>query len=556
MKRKIFVKTDLSLPQVRNNSAANDAGTAPRVKNPVVKLPSSVDGQNSFDFSRWHGCGIDSVTDACQEQIERFIANQDAELAATTVTGYCQNGLTSFLDYLVIAAAASEVQIEVKDIDRSVIDGYLTFLRYGNTSSRSQSTVYYKAKGVLLAMGKRGVFKLVRSGDEATFPANPFPGRRTGKGAKPLTSAQRKAFALALQDALQPLFVQDAVVTGELLAYSVLYVALHTGRNTTPLLEMSTACLRQHPKDDTMFLVLYKRRARKFSKVALRSSRWTGEMIEGTGPVNWNVVTLINRVLQLTKDARDNADAALKDRLWLYPTQLTVPSKNRKRGETRVLLQGEVTRCVRQLEKRYKLQDSDGKPLRVNIGVLRKSFINRISELVKGDLAITARAAGNTPQVAANHYLRPGEHAEKNWRFMGHALTEELLGSKLGSTYKTPVGKCSDVKAGEYAPKRDGATCMSFLNCVRCRNYVVTGDDLYRLFSFYWRVLLERNKIDRRRWDKQFAHIVRLIDRDIIAEGLKNRVFNSKQVDEAREKARVEPHPFWKPEQALATLTT
>lgn len=95
---------------------------------------------------------------------------------------------------------------------------------------------------------------------------------------------------------------------------------------------------------------------------------------------------------------------------------------------------------------------------------------------------------------------------------------------------------------------------MSFINCLRCRNYVVTGDDLYRLFSFYWRVLKEQARMEPKRWRRQFAHIVRLIDRDVIDSGLTQGVFKQAMVNAERERARVDPHPFWRCDTILGDL--
>jgi hypothetical protein len=87
---------------------------------------------------------------------------------------------------------------------------------------------------------------------------------------------------------------------------------------------------------------------------------------------------------------------------------------------------------------------------------------------------------------------------------------------------------------------------MNFLDCLRCRNYVVTADDLYRLFSFYFRLYAERRRMSIRKWEKSYRHIIRIIDRDVIAAGLQRKVFKRNEVDEARTRAEVDPHPFWK----------
>ncbi|MNP53680.1 hypothetical protein D3C76_1481720 [compost metagenome] len=73
----------------------------------------------------------------------------------------------------------------------------------------------------------------------------------------------------------------------------------------------------------------------------------------------------------------------------------------------------------------------------------------------------------------------------------------------------------------------------------------MTADDLYKLFSFYFRVLAERSRMDKRRWVQEYAHIPRLIDNYIVAEGLRRGIFKSATVDANRERARSQPHPFW-----------
>lgn len=200
--------------------------------------------------------------------------------------------------------------------------------------------------------------------------------------------------------------------------------------------------------------------------------------------------------------------------------------------------------AIERLVANHDLKDANGNPLRINVSILRQTFANRMFELLDGDMVATASATGNTPSVAGRHYMKPGENAEKNWKFMGNVLQEELLSGQLRATEKTPAGGCTDSKNGQFAPK-SGATCMNFLDCLRCRNYVVTGEDLYRLFSFYWLIVRERDRVEKRKWQRTYAHIVRLIDRDVIDRGLELNIFRRKQVADARERARVDPHPFW-----------
>ena len=86
---------------------------------------------------------------------------------------------------------------------------------------------------------------------------------------------------------------------------------------------------------------------------------------------------------------------------------------------------------------------------------------------------------------------------------------------------------------------------MSFMNCLRCRHYAVTAEDLYKLFSFYFRILAERSCMNKRRWSQNYAHIPRLIDHYIVAEGVRRGIFKTETVEANRELARAHPHPFW-----------
>lgn len=86
---------------------------------------------------------------------------------------------------------------------------------------------------------------------------------------------------------------------------------------------------------------------------------------------------------------------------------------------------------------------------------------------------------------------------------------------------------------------------MNFMNCLRCNHYAVTADDLYKLFSFYFRVLSERSRMCKHRWAREYAHIPRLIDHYIVAEGVRRGTFKPSVVEAARERARALPHSFW-----------
>ena len=322
-KRKIFAKTDLRVPQVEHSyDAVGNVVILPEAippKSTMVKFGRNATSSRSFDFSHWYGAGIDPITYACQRQIERFLANQDGAVTGSTVVAYCSNGLRNFLDHCVLCAKAFDRDLALTDVGRNLIDSYLGHLARLGVATTTQKIFYTHTKSVLLALGRRGLISLVNSGDAATFPRNPFPNsNRKFKGETSLPKRERQAFTVALQQATKPIWADDAPVTSELLAYALLTVALHTGRNVTPLLEMGRDCLRPHPKDNTMFLVLWKRRGYNTSKVALRAESNAERLLEATPSVRTNVVRLIRRVLALTEPLETEAPSDLKNRVWLY----------------------------------------------------------------------------------------------------------------------------------------------------------------------------------------------------------------------------------------------
>ncbi len=554
-KRKLFEKIDQTLPVTGAERSSKGVIQFPLATIPPtatsVPIGRIAGGQRNFDFKDFYGHGVDEVAFALQRQIERFVAGEEKNLANASVLTICRCGVTPFLDYMIARSTAEQRDFTLGDINRNLIDGFLGWLRHGDTKLGSQRSCYSSFKSVLFSLGKRGLITVVDEGDDRTFPKNPFPGAfRSHKGAKPLPKGQRQAFAKALRKTVLPLFHSDALLNTYLLTAALLLVALHTGRNATPLLEMRTDCLRAHPKAGRLFLVLFKRRGYTTHKVALRNTSRTDDDskdIELTPTVRPSVAQLIQRIIALGEPLRAEGPDHIRERVWLYRC-----TSNRGRDSIRELKPKAIDDSIKKLVAAHGLKDSEGKPLQINISRLRKTFVNRIFEILDGDIVTTAVAAGHAgSQTTGRNYLRPNEQAVKNWKFMGNVLTEELLS---GSIEQTPLAHCSAPRSGQYAPKRDGETCSNYLNCLRCRNYVVTGDDLYKLFSFGMRILKERNRIAKQKWKKHFAHIPRLIERDVIQQGIEQKKFKPDDVDAARERAKHDPHPFWLTDSLVADL--
>lgn len=225
-----------------------------------------------------------------------------------------------FLQYLSVRATARGREITLGDINRKLIDDFLGYLRDRGLSTQSQKNYYFKVKSVLHMLCRRGIIKEILGGDDATFPRNPFPGvAKKFKGAKPMPKSHRQALSLAIKTDILPLFSDTIEPTAYQLTCALLVIALHTGRNTAPLLDMGTDCLCSHPKEDTHFLVVYKRRSNSTSKVALRTAADTE--IEAMPSVRPTVVRLIRRIIELAQRLQGRAPAEVRESIWLYRRQ-------------------------------------------------------------------------------------------------------------------------------------------------------------------------------------------------------------------------------------------
>ena len=506
--------------------------SAPKTKqvNTVVRFPENPTCRRSHDFAPNYGGQIDQVSSACQQCIE--ILSEESKLATSTIVSYCDNGLKNFLPFCALWAAALGRELRLTDIDDKMIQAFITHLRDSGVEKNSQKVAYDKAKSVLKKMGHLKWFD-----DSGIYPRNPYPNsNHNHKGQKALSSTERQRVVQALKSDLNTIFNHTDALTSVELTVCMLAIAVRSGMNPTPLIELPVDCLHPHPiKADRKLLVSYKRRGNGTHVQALRYSK----DIELMKTVMPDVADIIEMVTARNQCYRE----AAKD----YRSDLFVYDSHKTSGVTRIS-KSILTHNISNWVKRHDLTDDDGKPLRLNVMRLRKTFENRIWTLSGQDPWVTAKLGGHSVKVSNDHYLEAPIEAEKNFRFMGQVRTDELLQSakvKAMPAENTPVSKCRDVYEGQFAPKTNGEPCANFLACIRCHHFVVTEDDLYRLFSFYWLLIYERDHIGARKWSRHFGHIIRMIDRDIVPQ------FNAETVSRIKAEAKCNPHPFWRNREQL-----
>ncbi|GLC96446.1 hypothetical protein Tamer19_58550 [Cupriavidus sp. TA19] len=512
----------------------------------TVSLPAigNATTYRTLDLSGYLGRGIDSWVWGCTAQLRAFLAGGDATPA--TVRSYWINGLVHFFEFLITAAEPCEPGA----LERKHIAAYIAWLaRHADWAYTTQRGTYTRTKAVLVGLQLR---HLVPSC--ALFPANPFPhSNARQKGATPLSTGERARVATALRDDIIAIHKQqfDGPVSAALVVY-LLAIAIRTGANSTPLLEMKRNCLRPHPFMPNMMLMeTFKRRGNATQLRSLRFSREEDRLLA----VAMDGVALVRKVLAMTQPLADIAPDDLKDFVWLYIGEgATDKSRQLTRLSSCALFFG-----IRALIDRHRLKADDGTRLQLNASRLRKTMEDRLWQLSGGDLIVTAALMGHTPQVADNHYLACTRSMREDATFVGEALPDIYRNGRKGedggkvipiaSLTATRVGSCRDPYYGDKAP-HDGTPCDDFFACFSCRSYAIVGapDDLHRLFSFYWFLERERDRARSNDWRTQFHRTMRLID-VFTADN-----FDSALVQAAKERARADPHIFWKSYEIESTL--
>jgi hypothetical protein len=485
----------------------------------VVSFGVNATHHRNYDFSRHYGQGFDAITNAVQQTIEILLHQKTVQ--ATTIVNYCSTGFLYFAEYLVIYQAVLAIELTIEDISIELIENYISHLKRRFPNVVTAKAHYSTIKSILVKMQQLGWLP------RFNFPRNPFPhSHRKVTGQQTFSKAERKRVAHALRiDVNEMLKIKTPLGSFEL-TVCLLAIALRSGMNTTPLLEMTTDSIKQHPlKESRKLLVLYKRRGNATQIQSLRHS----VKVESAQTVLADVAIIVQHIIEQNQALRKQANSDL-----VFCFGATRANK----FEIVLLTTNTLSQNIKKWVAKHGLTDDSGNPLAVNVSRFRKSFENRIWELSGADPFVTAALSNHTVQVSHNHYLEAPKEAEKSFNLMGRVMTNERLG-RVEVFDNTPVAKCSN-KPRVNAKTGQSEYCTSFLDCLRCTNMVVTQEDLYRLFSFYWLIVHEREQIGVKRWKKYFAHIIRIVDQDIAPK------FDADYVANIRTEAESNPHPAWK----------
>lgn len=511
--------------------SANVNQSMVRPINPVIHFPNlgpaGGEGRN-YDMRKHYDKGFDDIVNKAFYTVKTLLQNPK-DGTENTKYSYLSIGFASFSQYLAIWNYSLGRELTVEDITPELLEGYRTHLRGSGIEYTTQKSNHALVKSLLTAMRKHSYWQVSKDDFDAVFPKNPYPNsNKRVKGQKPFSEHEKRQLVVALKQALKPIYLTDRTepLTGYELTVCLLAVAMQTGINTTPLLNMTTNSLSDHPlKSNRKLLTVYKARGNATQLHNLRKS----ENIELAQGVKLDVAQIIDIIIKLNKPVRDRLSSIS---LLTYHT-----AKNRGHSDT-TLSGNQIIKNTKKLIKAYDLKDEDRAIIKVNISRIRKTFINGIYELSGEDILIAAQSAKHKGTGSIDHYLEAPEKSKRNLALLGEIRVKDLT----NDTQTTPLGRCKDPVNGDKAPK-NGSICADFLGCFRCKSFVITGDDLYRLYSFYWAIVRNRDSFGRKDWKRHLRNVMSIIDEEVEPAFAERGMVGHLQAE--RERARTNPHPYW-----------
>jgi hypothetical protein len=522
-KKNLKVSTDkFKRKEALNPSISIDSGN---VRPLSANCHFSQISAKNYDLTPYYGRGFDDIVTCVYYTIQTLLGKKGG-IRQTTINGYLNSGFTPLVDYLEIWSNALSRSITQDDISHELIDNYITHLKGTGIGYTSQKSYYTQTKALLKAMYTTGYWQgTSHQNVKDMFPKNPYPNsnRRT-KGGKPFTEFEKRQLVVALKQEVKVIYRKTAPLNAFELMVCVLSIAMQTGINPSPLLNMTTSALSDHPlKKNRKLLTVFKYRGNATQLHSLRISSKV-ELAQG---IKLDVAYLIERITELNESLRTETNTEM---LLVFRTL-----KDRGTGSVSSFTYDVLANQIKALIKNHDLVDEDGKAISVNLSRIRKTFSNRIYELSGQNILVAAKSAKHDINTADNHYLEAPAEAKRNIGLLGEIRVKNL-------TYDikpTALASCKDAKGGHKAPK-DGTFCVDFLGCFRCKSFVVTGDDLYRIFSFYWAIVRNRDSLGRKNWKKHLRHILSVIDNNIAIQ------FPVPYIAAMKEKAKNTPHPYWK----------
>jgi integrase len=513
-------------------------------------------GKIAFDFTPFREHGRDDLAGHMRDAI----LSLRHEVVGATLKSYENSGMRTFWRFLDDLGAVGEFVIRLDQIDRKLIDRYLLWIEL-------QIVTQGKNKGQKwLPCTQKRKFDYIKSllenrqkhlpavvNPALNYPRNPYPNinKRMSKR-EAYSSAEQKQILDALNRDLRTIHEGDGEPLSDLqvLVVHLLIFGLATGRNLQPLLELRRDSLQDHPLPDRELLVTFKRRGWSSHATSIRKEAAAPESQQTLQSIPANIGEHLRFLCEFTSHLVEEAEDEDRDFAFLWRV-----SKQQRKGQVVRLDAGRTGQAVKLFARRHGLTNDQGQPLALNVSRTRPTFATELYRRTH-DIRRVQQALGHARvETTVRHYADKPFEAERDHAIVLDGMVSQFTHMEidgkvlLAADGTIPLQDMKDLLAGGYNtgiarcrnPFREKeSVCKKFFACFKCPSMCVFEDDLWRLFSFYYRLLAERDKINPAHWLKTYGPIIRRTDTDIASQ------FPLGKVEAARLKAQQTPHPTWR----------
>ncbi len=447
----------------------------------------------------------------------------------------------------------------VKELTSEVIQSFIVWLSYTKiqlgrwdkqagelTSQGTQHKMYSVIKGVIWRLIANDIIC-----QDIELPVIAFRNMEyNSKQAAPYSRAERQRIVDACKKEI--IKIKENKLHKERVGMHVPYmllIALRTGMNAQPLLDLQIDSLKPSILDGRMMLSTYKNRGYSSQNIEV------SETEAYHAPITKRVASLFEEAAGHTITLRLHAPEELKQALWLIRDRYD-------EDKTTYAKPNAIYLAIQKFVKNYDLRNDQGKPLNLNFRRLRPTFAHALLRINGGDLRDLQRRLNHKNIATTMRYLDPeqdefkssfkhqglvmqswvkGDNGDVNVNEMAQKLNITIDEAKkiISGANDMLVGSCKNPFDSPFKKNSDSA-CTNFMACFRCPNQIITQDDLHKVFSFYWYLLSKKAMIPVNAWDKAYAWIIRIIDEDIVPQ-----IDPELDIDAIKKNAHSNPHPAW-----------
>ncbi|QYG02518.1 site-specific integrase [Massilia sp. NP310] len=510
----------------------------------------------NFDFLPYSRSDRDEIA----LQFRDAIWSMRFSSTAASLVSY-MNAIKTFWRFLDDLQERASPISRFSQIDRKTVDTFLSWLSMRVISEphrnagkpfsvTHQRNIFSGIKGILV---NRQRLSPTSVSTDLSFPSNPFPySNRAAPPRREYSQDEQDRIVAALGADLKMLHEEgfDSLSALEILIIHILALGHLTGLNLQPLLELKRDSLRSHPMPDREMLITEKRRGWTTHAASIKSMDRSPDSSKKADFVPRFIGDHIRALSAYTSRFTEQAPPNLREYIFLYRI-----AKGPKQSNVERLSRQAVKAGLQRFAKRHKLFTESGTSFSLSFARLRPTFGTELYKKTKDIRQVSLALGHASVDTTARYYVTNSADSTRDHAIVLDAMSLAFsstttpggviiaadgsvpaseLKNLLHSGYSTGIAHCKN-------PFRDDeSVCKKFFTCFRCPNMLVFEDDLWRLFSFYEKLLSERPKLSTDHWLKTYGPIVRRIDEDIAP------LFPPEKVVAARVKAKENPHPAWR----------